>query len=119
HEDGRPVRRRPNDLERLPQCRQLCTAPRSVVGHKEVLAVEEEVDLDPRDAFGIALAKAGERVLPVTTAPGSSMRLELHDVSMSCARATRSPLRAARSAGMKFIGGEPMKPATKRFTGCA
>src|SRR2546422_708341 len=83
HEHSRPVRRRPNDLDRLPQCRQLRTAPGPVVSHEEILAVKEEVDLDTRDAFGVALAKAAKRVLPMTTAPGSSMRLELHDASMS------------------------------------
>jgi hypothetical protein len=53
------------------------------MGHDKVVAVEEKIDLDARDAFRVALTKGGERVLAMASAPGRTMRLELDDASIS------------------------------------
>jgi hypothetical protein len=79
------------------------------VCHDEVVAVEEKVDLDARDAFRVTLAKRGERVLTMASAPRRTMRLELYDASI------------CRSDDRKWVrvGGNALRDQASRSPLCA
>jgi hypothetical protein len=79
------------------------------VGHDEVVAVEEKIDLDARDAFRVALTQGGERILPMASAPGRTVRLELDDASI-CRRDDRKRVR---------LGGNALRDQASRSPLCA